>query len=139
MERTDGHRSHLDRTWGTAVEGLPKSPDRAAFDIEHRVVERENPPNPARFVIRCAIMLTINERRVLDFERSWWTLPGPKDRDIIEVLGVSSAEYYQVLRELINKPAALAYDPLTVRRLRGILAAAHRALRAPAGVSSSGE
>lgn len=70
------------------------------------------------------IMLSSRERRVLDFERSWWTLPGPKDRDIHETLGFSSAIYYRVLRDVMDKPDALRYDPLTVRRLRRIRAGA---------------
>lgn len=63
-------------------------------------------------------MLTPRERRVLDFERTWWKLPGPKDRDIKEQLGFSSTLYYRVLRDALDKDDALAYDPLTVRRLR---------------------
>lgn len=84
-------------------------------------------------------MLTSKERRVLDFERFWWKFPGPKDRDITKVLGLSSADYYRVLREVLNKPAALAYDPLTVRRLRRVLERARTALPRPTGVSRSGE
>ena len=63
-------------------------------------------------------MLTDSDRRILDFERSWWLLPGPKDREITEVLGISSADYYRRLRKLLTDPDAYAYDPLTVRRLR---------------------
>ena len=67
-------------------------------------------------------MLNSRERRVLDFERSWWKLPGPKDRDIRERLGFSATTYYEVLRGLVDKPSALEYDPLTVRRLRRLRA-----------------
>ena len=67
-------------------------------------------------------MLTPRERRVLDFERTWWKLPGPKDRDIKEQLGFSSTLYYRVLRDALDKDDALAYDPLTVRRLRRLRA-----------------
>ena len=67
-------------------------------------------------------MLTSRERRVLDFERCWWMLPGPKDRNISELFGFSSAIYYRVLRATIDKPDALSYDPLTVRRLRRVRA-----------------
>ncbi len=67
-------------------------------------------------------MLTSRERRVLDFERSWWKLPGPKDRDINEQLGFSATMYYRVLRKALDKPDALDYDPLTVRRLQRLRA-----------------
>lgn len=62
--------------------------------------------------------LTARERAILDFERSWWRLPGPKEAAIRDHLNLSSTRYYRVLGELIMEPAALAYDPLTVRRLR---------------------
>jgi hypothetical protein len=35
-----------------------------------------------------------------------------------EQLQTSSTRYYQVLNALIDKPEALAVDPITVRRLR---------------------
>jgi len=66
--------------------------------------------------------LTPRERRVLDVERSWWKHSGSKDRDITEQLGLSATLYYQVLRETLGKSNALAYDPLTVRRLRRLRA-----------------
>ncbi len=84
-------------------------------------------------------MLTVRERRVLDFERFWWKLPGPKDRDISEMLGISSADYYRVLREVLYKPAALAYDPLTVRRLRKVLEEARKSFPGFGGISTSRE
>lgn len=63
-------------------------------------------------------MVSERDRRVLDFEGSWWLYPGPKDRAIREYLGMSATRYYQRLRRLMDEPDALAYDPLTVRRLR---------------------
>ena len=63
-------------------------------------------------------MVSKRDRRVLDFERSWWLYPGPKDRAIREYLGISATRYYQALRRLIDDEDALDYDPLTVRRLR---------------------
>lgn len=70
------------------------------------------------------MMLTSRERKVLDFERGWWRLPGPKDRNIHHMLGFSAAAYYRALRAALDKPAALSYDPLTVRRLRRLRASA---------------
>ncbi|NIA25715.1 MAG: DUF3263 domain-containing protein [Gammaproteobacteria bacterium] len=63
-------------------------------------------------------MLSQRDKMVLDFERSWWMLPGPKDRAIREYLGVSAGTYYGILRRLIDVPEALDYDPLTIRRLQ---------------------
>jgi hypothetical protein len=62
--------------------------------------------------------LTSRDRAILDFEREWWSLPGPKDQAIRRTLDLSPARYYQVLSELLDSVDALAYDPLVVRRLR---------------------
>ena len=58
------------------------------------------------------------DRAILDFERSWWTQPGPKEAAIRELLGMSPTRYYAVLAELAESPEAAAYDPLVVRRVR---------------------
>lgn len=100
---------------------------------------REIPRSGSRSLYAPLIMLSSREQRVLDFERSWWTLPGPKDRNIYETLGFSSAIYYRVLRDLIDKPDALRYDPLTVRRLRRIRAGAPPASGYRSGVIRSVE
>lgn len=63
-------------------------------------------------------MVSDRDRRVLDFEGSWWLFPGPKDRAIREYLNMTAARYYEVVRRLIDDDDALAYAPLTVRRLR---------------------
>jgi len=71
-------------------------------------------------------MLTEADRAVLDFERSWWLYPGPKDRAVGEYLGMSATRYYQVLRRLLDDPGAESYDPLTIRRLRRVRERARR-------------
>lgn len=58
------------------------------------------------------------DRAILDFERIWWTLPGPKEHDIRERLGLSATRYYRALADLLDSPEAAVYDPLVVRRLR---------------------
>ena len=55
---------------------------------------------------------------ILDFERGWWLLPGSKEVAIRAQLGISSSRYYRRLGELMEDPGALAYDPLTIKRLR---------------------
>ncbi len=60
------------------------------------------------------------ERDILDFERDWWRSAVPKERAIRDRFGVSSARYHQVLGGLLDRPEALAYDPMLVRRLRRI-------------------
>ena len=65
-------------------------------------------------------------RRVLDLERSMPRARGQKDRAIRERLGISPTRYRQVLLRTIELPAALAYDPVLVGRLRRLRDARRR-------------
>lgn len=62
--------------------------------------------------------LSTRDTKILDFERTWWLSTSSKQVAIREQLGLSSTRYYQVLRELIDSPEAMAYDPLVVSRWR---------------------
>jgi hypothetical protein len=62
--------------------------------------------------------LTERDREMLDFEREWWQLPGRKASEIRVRFGMSSSSYYRALHTLLDLPDALAYDPLTVKRLQ---------------------
>lgn len=62
--------------------------------------------------------LTRRDRDVLQFERQWWQFAGAKEQAIKEMFDLSPTRYYQVLNAVIDNPAALAFDPLLVRRLR---------------------
>ena len=62
--------------------------------------------------------LSERDRAILDFERSWWAEPGPKEVTIRDRFGLSPTRYYQVLNELLDSSEAIEYDPLVVRRLR---------------------
>lgn len=62
--------------------------------------------------------LTERDKAILDFERSWWSQPGRKDREVRERLELSMTRYYGLLTEILADPEALQYDPLLVRRLR---------------------
>jgi uncharacterized protein DUF3263 len=62
--------------------------------------------------------LSRRDREILAFERQWWQFAGAKEQAIKEMFDLSPTRYYQVLNEVIDNPAALAEDPLLVRRLR---------------------
>ncbi len=62
--------------------------------------------------------LTDLQRDILTFERSWWKEGGSKERVVRDRFDMSATRYYQILNELIDSPAALAEDPMLVRRLR---------------------
>jgi len=62
--------------------------------------------------------LTEQEKEILEFERAWWKHAGAKESAIREKWDISSTRYYQLLQVLIEKPSALAYDPMLVKRLQ---------------------
>src|SRR5215204_36509 len=62
--------------------------------------------------------LAARDRAILDFERDWWSRPGPKEAAIRTELGVSATRYYEILRHLVDVPEAYEYDPMTVKRVR---------------------
>jgi hypothetical protein len=62
--------------------------------------------------------LTERDTDILDFERSWWKHAGVKEQAIKERFDMSATRYYQILNELLENPAAEAYDPILVKRLK---------------------
>ena len=70
--------------------------------------------------------LSERDREILDFERQWWKYAGAKETAVREQFDMSATRYYQVLNALIDRPEALASDPLLVRRLRRLRAARQR-------------
>ena len=65
-------------------------------------------------------MFDERDRAILDFEREWWQHPGAKEDAIRQTFGLSPARYYQVLGKLMDSEAALAYDPMLVKRLHRV-------------------
>ena len=74
--------------------------------------------------------LSERDRRVLAFENGTWRTPGAKEQSIAEVLGITATRYYQLLNELIDRPEALQFDPVLVKRLRAQRARRQR-IRSP--------
>lgn len=62
--------------------------------------------------------LTDRERTILDIEAENDRYAGRKATTIRERLDCSETRYYQELRGLLSRPAALEYAPAVVRRLR---------------------
>ena len=67
------------------------------------------------------------DREILAVERHWWKYAGAKEQAIRDKFDMSATRYYQVLNALIDREAALAYDPLLVKRLRRLRQARQRA------------
>jgi hypothetical protein len=71
--------------------------------------------------------LSDRDHRVLAFERQWWKYAGAKEQAIKDLFDMSATRYYQVLNALIDRPEALASDPMLVKRLRRLRASRQRA------------
>ena len=70
--------------------------------------------------------LSARDTEILTFERQWWKFAGAKEQAIRDKFQMSATRYYQVLNALIDKPEALAQDPLLVKRLRRLRATRQR-------------
>lgn len=70
--------------------------------------------------------LTELEQQILAFEKQWWKYAGAKESAIAEQFGVNVTRYYQLLNALLDKPAAMAAEPLLVKRLRRVREQRHR-------------
>ncbi|CAN5175291.1 DUF3263 domain-containing protein [soil metagenome] len=71
--------------------------------------------------------LSRRERDILAFERQWWQYAGAKEQAIRDLFDMSATRYYQVLNVLIDRPEAVAADPMLVKRLRRLRASRQRA------------
>ena len=71
--------------------------------------------------------LSDRDREILEFERQWWKYAGAKETAIRESFDMSATRYYQVLNALVDRPEALAADPMLVKRLRRLRASRQKA------------
>jgi len=85
--------------------------------------------NDGRSAVPAGAAGTLSERdqAILAFERSWWEFAGAKEQAVREKFDMSATRYYQVLNALLDSEAALAHDPLLVKRLRRLRMARQRA------------
>lgn len=70
--------------------------------------------------------LSERDIEILAFERQWWKYAGAKEEALRSLFSMSGTQYYQVLNALIDTEAALAHDPMLVKRLRRMRAARQR-------------
>ena len=82
---------------------------------------------PSGTVLRGApAALSRRDHEILAFEAQWWKYAGAKEQAIRELFDMSATRYYQILNALVDRPEALAVDPLLVRRLRRLRASRQR-------------
>jgi hypothetical protein len=96
------------------------------------------PPPPGTPPPSAGGSLGERERGVLEFERHWWRHAGAKEEAIRRQFDLGPTAYYQLLNRLIDDPAALAHDPMLVKRLQRQRAARRRCARRRLGEHPSG-
>jgi len=64
------------------------------------------------------VALSPQDIAILDLESHFPQHSARKEEEIVTRLDLSAVRYYQLLGRLLDSPAALAHDPLLVRRLR---------------------
>jgi hypothetical protein len=89
-------------------------------------MESATEPDGLSGVRRPVRALDHREREILAFEGQWWKYAGAKEQAVRELFAMSATRYYQVLNALIDRPEALAADPLLIRRLRRLRASRQR-------------
>jgi hypothetical protein len=113
---TGGQQALFDLPEQTAHGAADAAGDGAASDAEESEKPDTAPP-----------LLGAGERAVLDFERRPWKRAGAKEEAIRTELEMSPTHYFQMLNALLDDPAALAYNPTLVGRLRRIREARQQA------------
>lgn len=66
--------------------------------------------------------LTDREVAMLELERTWWKYAGAKEQLIRERFEISATRYYQLVNALLERPEAMEFDPMLVKRLRRLRA-----------------
>jgi hypothetical protein len=110
---------------GTDVDNLELIDESDAAVQDQEVddeVDGDEAVGPAAAGLEVGDGLTERERQLLAFERQWWRRAGAKEQAIRDLFGFSSTRYYQLLNALLDNQAALAYDPVLVKRLRRLRA-----------------
>jgi len=72
----------------------------------------------ADFVMNPDSELDERSQQILSLEKLWWKYAGAKEQAITKQFSLSPTNYYQLLNQLIETDAAMAYDPMLVKRLR---------------------
>ena len=62
--------------------------------------------------------LTVDERSLLDFAAWAYRHPGRQEQDMRDLFGFGPSTYWRKVNDLLERPEALAYAPVTVNRLR---------------------
>lgn len=64
--------------------------------------------------------MTDDETRMLDLAGARWRYAGSLEQVVRDEFGISLTRFWQRVSQLLDREDALAYDPVTVNRLRRI-------------------
>jgi hypothetical protein len=106
--------------------GSVTKPDDGHDAYEHDALRSDMEPLAVDAATQSA-ELSERDLQILEFERQWWKYAGAKEQAVRELFSMSATRYYQVLNALIDTPAAMAADPMLVKRLRRMRASRQRA------------
>lgn len=70
--------------------------------------------------------LSDRDKAILELERKHWQFIGTKEQAVRDQFDMTLTRFYQVLNRIIDTEAALAYNPLLVKRLRRVRRARKR-------------
>lgn len=76
-----------------------------------------------------AAVLCSRDRRILAFERQWFSNPGSKEAAITRQFEMTPTRYFQILNGLLDDPRAMRESPQVVARLRRLRATRQRSRR----------
>lgn len=65
--------------------------------------------------------LSDHQRDILDFAKKTYRHRGKQEADILEQFGFRATTYFRRLNDLLSNPAAMEYDPITVKRHQRIV------------------
>lgn len=105
----------------------PNGPDAVAVDLtgnEPQLDVRETHSE----------LLCSRDRRILAFERQWFSNPGSKEAAITRQFEITPTRYFQILNGLLDDPRAMREAPQVVARLRRLRATRQRSRRHYRGV-----
>ena len=108
----------------TSVEFTPYDATKYSDVTEEPRMNAARAPRPDQ---QAGSTLSDRDAGILEFERQWWKYAGAKEQAIRDLFEMSGTRYYQILNGLIDDPAALALDPMLVKRLRRMRASRQRA------------
>lgn len=70
--------------------------------------------------------LSERDTEILIFARDWYAFRGAHEAAVRDRFDMTATHYFQELNRIIDLPAAMAFDPFTVRRLQKIRAERQR-------------